>query len=85
MEINAWYRRLPEYIQKLIPFVSKHQKSVVGLPIILAYASTCNDYTLPELADLQVRFKLQQIKEFDAEWFTTVYDIAQGLFITQTK
>jgi hypothetical protein len=84
-EIQSWYSQIPLAERKLFPSVSGHQKAVVYLPLVLAYASVNPEFIMAEIKDIQVRFHVEQIKEFDADWFETIFDLTQGLLIINKK
>ncbi|MDG1276920.1 MAG: STY4851/ECs_5259 family protein [Algoriphagus sp.] len=83
VEIRLWLKFIPLEFKDIFSNVNSYQKAVVFLPVILA-ASTVNDeFTIEELADIKVRFLIEQIKDFDSEWFEKIFDFTQGYLLTK--
>ena len=82
IEVKQWLKVVPKDILEHFSHIPNHQKPVVFLPVILAFSTVSNETILLELEDIQVRYMIEQIKEFDPEWFQFAFDITQGFFLT---
>jgi hypothetical protein len=83
LEIKQWLKFLPLDFKDFIKDVKSYQKAVVFLPVILAYSTIDDEFRIEELEDIKVRFFIEQIKDFDSEWFEKIFDFTQGYLLTK--
>lgn len=82
-DIRSWIRVLPKEFKELFDSVSSHQKAVVFLPIILAFLTADKTLIIQDLDEIYTRFLIEQVKQFDPEWFEKAFDYTQGYLLTK--
>lgn len=70
-------RSLPESYNHLLEVHHDHHKSVIYLPLILAWRSVSSDNSDWPGSTVEL-FKIQQLKEFDEDWFSTAFQFLSG-------
>ena len=83
VEIRLWLRFISLEFKDIFSNVNSYQKAVVFLPVILASSTIDDEFRIEELADIKVRFLIEQIKDFDSEWFEKIFDFTQGYLLTK--
>lgn len=82
-DVKIWLRLLPKEFEDTFLHVSTHQKAVVFLPVVLANLSVDNTLQIEDLKDIHIRFLIDQIKQFDPEWFEKVFDYTQAYLLSK--
>lgn len=82
--INHQCRKFPDEYTELLPIPNPFQGSVVHLPLLLAWRLLSNDTTNwpSEATD---HFKIQQLKQFDEDWFSAAFQYLSGWLSQQNK
>jgi len=82
--INQRYQKLPSNYSELLQTYQPFQNSVVYLPLILAVrVLSTNEQNWP--SSTTELFKIQELKRFDEDWFSTVFQLLSGWISQQNN
>jgi hypothetical protein len=82
--INTKFNQLPTQIKNIIPCVdNRNEKSVIFLPVILAYHSVNGNYILVNELSPEILLSFKLNMDFDRTYFDDVYAKIQGFCINQ--
>jgi len=83
-DIANLFRAVPKAIRELLPAeLAPYQKGVLYLPFVLAAASVQPDVIRMPTFTAAYKFRIQEVIDFDEEWFIKVYDLIQGYLLKE--